>query len=191
MPAHRSPGAARAALLMAGFTCIADLGYARATTAEICRRAGVSSGTFFHHFPTKEDLLLALLVEPEDEQPPDDLRSLLDRMLEELADPRMPAFVGEVATLSRVPRVRDALARQEERDLERLRLVLTVGQEGTSLAPGVSVEQAALRIRLVLIGAQALMAEHNAPVAGLREQVEAAVRDLTALALRSVDTPVS
>lgn len=191
MPAHRPPGTARAALLTAGFTCIADVGWTRATTAQICRRAGVSSGTFFHHFPTKEDLLLALLVEPEHEQAPDDLRSLLEQMLKDLADPRMPAFVREVATLTRVPRVRDALARQEKRELERIRLALAAARDTGLLEPGVSVEQAALRIRLVIIGAQSLMAEQQTPVPELREQVEAAVRDLATLALRSIDAPVS
>lgn len=36
-------------------------GYAAATTASIYRRAGVSSGTLFHYFPTKLDLLLGVL----------------------------------------------------------------------------------------------------------------------------------
>jgi AcrR family transcriptional regulator len=51
--------ATRSALLDAAVGCIAELGYARTTTTEVARRAGVSRGAQLHHFPTKADLLLA------------------------------------------------------------------------------------------------------------------------------------
>ena len=68
---HRSPGtrirrtqAERSAaphtnLLDAAIDCIVELGYARSSTVEICRRAGVSRGAQVHHFPTKSALVLA------------------------------------------------------------------------------------------------------------------------------------
>jgi AcrR family transcriptional regulator len=40
---------------------MAQHGYERTTTALICRNAGVSSGTFFHYFPTKAAVLAAVL----------------------------------------------------------------------------------------------------------------------------------
>jgi AcrR family transcriptional regulator len=49
----------RARLLEATFECLAELGYARTTTTEVCRRAGVSRGAQLHHFPTKDDLVIA------------------------------------------------------------------------------------------------------------------------------------
>ena len=49
----------RAALLDATVDCLAELGYAGATTTEIARRAGVSRGAQLHHFPTKQDLVVA------------------------------------------------------------------------------------------------------------------------------------
>jgi AcrR family transcriptional regulator len=36
-------------------------GFSRASTAEIARKAGVSQGTVFYYFPTKYDLLIALI----------------------------------------------------------------------------------------------------------------------------------
>lgn len=36
-------------------------GYDAATVAEICSRAGVSKGAFYHHFPSKKDLFLAIM----------------------------------------------------------------------------------------------------------------------------------
>lgn len=48
-------------LLEATIAAIADRGYHQATTAEICRRAGVSPGALFHHFDTRLDLVDAAL----------------------------------------------------------------------------------------------------------------------------------
>jgi AcrR family transcriptional regulator len=47
------------ALLDATLACLTDLGFARTTTTEIARRAGVSLGALSHHFPTKNDVLAA------------------------------------------------------------------------------------------------------------------------------------
>jgi len=47
----------RARLLDATIECLHDLGYARTSTPEIARRAGVSRGAQLHHFPTKAELV--------------------------------------------------------------------------------------------------------------------------------------
>ena len=47
----------RARLLDATLECLCDLGYARTTTPEIARRAGLSRGAQLHHFPTKAELV--------------------------------------------------------------------------------------------------------------------------------------
>jgi AcrR family transcriptional regulator len=49
--------ATRAGLLEATIECLAELGYARTTTTEVCRRAGVSQGALFKHFATKSELV--------------------------------------------------------------------------------------------------------------------------------------
>lgn len=56
--AERS-AATRLALLDATVECLAELGYAHTTTAEIVRRAGVSRGAQVHHYPTKAELVVA------------------------------------------------------------------------------------------------------------------------------------
>ncbi|HET9665178.1 MAG TPA: TetR/AcrR family transcriptional regulator, partial [Desertimonas sp.] len=62
---RRSQGERRAdtidLLLAATIDTIAELGYHRATTAEICARAGVTHGALFHHFKSRVDLVLAAL----------------------------------------------------------------------------------------------------------------------------------
>jgi AcrR family transcriptional regulator len=49
----------RARLLDATVECLIELGYARTTTTVVADRSGVSRGAQLHHFPTKEELVLA------------------------------------------------------------------------------------------------------------------------------------
>lgn len=49
----------RARLLDATVDCLAKLGYAGTTTTEIAKRAKVSRGAQLHHYPRKEDLVIA------------------------------------------------------------------------------------------------------------------------------------
>lgn len=63
----------RARLLQAALHCFAEQGYDRAGVAEVCQRAGVSKGAFYHHFASKQELFLALL---------DDWLGQLDKQME-------------------------------------------------------------------------------------------------------------
>lgn len=49
----------RAKLLDASLQVIRQKGYAATTVDDICREAGVTKGSFFHHFETKQDLAIA------------------------------------------------------------------------------------------------------------------------------------
>ncbi len=51
----------RARILEAAETGFAEHGYDSTSVAEICRRAEVSKGAFYHHFSSKQDLFLELL----------------------------------------------------------------------------------------------------------------------------------
>jgi AcrR family transcriptional regulator len=48
-------------ILAAAYRCFAAQGFEGTSTADVCRAARVSSGTLFHYFPTKIDILLTLL----------------------------------------------------------------------------------------------------------------------------------
>ncbi|CAH0341806.1 TetR/AcrR family transcriptional regulator [Rhizobium sp. CECT 9324] len=48
----------RMKLLDATLGLVREQGYAATTVDDICRRAGVSKGSFFHHFKSKEELVL-------------------------------------------------------------------------------------------------------------------------------------
>jgi TetR/AcrR family transcriptional repressor of nem operon len=49
----------RERLLMATIASVAEKGYAATTVDEICAKAGVTKGAFFHHFPSKRSLTVA------------------------------------------------------------------------------------------------------------------------------------
>jgi AcrR family transcriptional regulator len=51
----------RSHILQAAEECFAQHGYDATSVAEICRRAGVTKGGFYHHFPSKQALFLELL----------------------------------------------------------------------------------------------------------------------------------
>jgi AcrR family transcriptional regulator len=53
----------RTRILDAALACFLETGYERTTIARIRAHSGVSNGTLFHHFPTKEAIADALYVE--------------------------------------------------------------------------------------------------------------------------------
>ena len=52
-------GDGRTRLLDAALAVIREKGYAATSVDELCRRAGVTKGAFFHHFRSKEELAVA------------------------------------------------------------------------------------------------------------------------------------
>ncbi len=79
LPVGRKPGVTaeetRAKLLEAAAAAFAEQGYDGARVGEIARRAGLSTGAIYAHYPTKA----ALLVEALRTHSPDELSELLDR----------------------------------------------------------------------------------------------------------------
>lgn len=55
----RSRGTARQALLDAALRLVRERGYAATTVDDICRAAGRTKGSFFHHFASKDALAVA------------------------------------------------------------------------------------------------------------------------------------
>jgi TetR/AcrR family transcriptional repressor of nem operon len=60
--ASPAPGRSRNRLLNAALRVIRTKGYASTTVDDICHEAGVTKGSFFHHFKTKDDLALGAIA---------------------------------------------------------------------------------------------------------------------------------
>jgi AcrR family transcriptional regulator len=60
---HAGTPAKRAEVLDAALQCFSELGYERSTISVIRARAGVSIGSLYHHFSSKEQLFAALYLE--------------------------------------------------------------------------------------------------------------------------------
>lgn len=95
----------RTTILHAAATEIAAHGVDGTSTAAICRRAGIGSGTLFHYFPTKRDIVHALFADDLPAltelhrqalatDPDTGLALLLDHLLGELADPLAPGLAA-------------------------------------------------------------------------------------------------
>jgi AcrR family transcriptional regulator len=114
--------ARRLVIIDAALTCFAAHGYAGTSTAAICKEAGIGSGTFFHYFPTKQSLLLAILEYGTEEtrawfeahasetDPLAVVEAYLDHTAEEMSDPRLAGFVRAVSAVMGEPEVEAALA---------------------------------------------------------------------------------
>lgn len=112
----------RGVILDAAAAQFAASGYAAATTASIYRRAGVSSGTLFHYFPTKLDLLVGVLELGRAETAralaeitgraagADAVLAYAAQVEGELADELYPGLVRAIGDVERLEPVRDALA---------------------------------------------------------------------------------
>jgi AcrR family transcriptional regulator len=106
----------RQKLLEATVDCVNELGIHRITTPEICRRAGVAQGTFFYHFGSKQEIIVAvhayihkhLLKETEEfylnlssEDPAERISKLLDYIWEKDLSGRYAIAVNEIHMAAR------------------------------------------------------------------------------------------
>lgn len=143
--------ARRLQIVDAAFTCFAAEGYVGATTDAICRQAGIGSGTFFHYFPTKAAVLLAILALGTQEtrnwfaaqQGRTDARVVVLDWVRysaaQLADPRLAGFVRAVGAVMTDPGVAEALTADEQAQREGLlpwvRRAQVDGEVRTDLTP--------------------------------------------------------
>ncbi|WP_158268785.1 TetR/AcrR family transcriptional regulator [Salinibacterium hongtaonis] len=166
----------RSAIVSAAAIQFATHGYQRSTTAEICRAANISSGTFFHYFPTKLDSLVAVL-----ESGNDDLRTELGRiensvsgleairnyatvLASELGDESFPVFVAGIAGLESHPRVAAALLMEAELVANFLARNIEAGQANREIRKDATAQQLATWTSWLLDGASHAAATGHAPL---------------------------
>jgi AcrR family transcriptional regulator len=156
--------ARRLVIIDAALTCFADDGFDRATTAAICRTAGIGSGTFFHYFPTKLDVLLAILelgtaetaawfaAQQGRTDPAGVLADYVAHAATELADPRVAGFVKAVGAVMNDVQVATALARDEAATYDGLLPWAQAAQAGGEIRGDVPAPRLCAWVLVVLDG---------------------------------------
>jgi AcrR family transcriptional regulator len=139
--------ARRAQIVAAAIDTIADLGFARASYAQIAKRAGLSStGLISYHFASKDELIDEVVAEvvaagqaymlPRIEAAEDKLRAYIESNLEFMATHRAH-IVAVVAVFTALPRAEDgqpsAYSERHRRGLEQLAELLRAGQRAGEL----------------------------------------------------------
>jgi len=103
--------ARRAAIQAAAAGVFAERGYTGATTAQICRAAGVGSGTLFHYFGDKRSIMMSIFADDftvndeliaglDGDQPVAEVWRLLDHLCRDVADPVVPGLVVAMLQLA-------------------------------------------------------------------------------------------
>jgi AcrR family transcriptional regulator len=109
-PVGASGEQTRRRIITAAMRCVAEVGYSQATIREIARAADMTSGSLYHYFPNKAELLRATSEEIEDVVLPrlraaaarsddiaDRLESVLDESIQLMHDyPFLAAFLRAV-----------------------------------------------------------------------------------------------
>lgn len=135
LPVQARARETRIRILDAAVACLAEVGYAGATTTAILERAGVSRGSLLHQFPSKEELLVAavghlaeartseLIAAPPRRADPatehgrqgDDLDAAVDTLWASLQGPLFTATVELWIAARTSPGLRQVLLAEEHR----------------------------------------------------------------------------
>lgn len=122
----------RLQIIDAALTRFAADGFDGTTTAAICRTAGIGSGTFFHYFPTKSDVLLAILelgsretaeffdAQTGSENAAEVLMRYIDHEADNLCDPRAPGFIRAVGAALHHNQIAVAVTAHQQQILDNL-----------------------------------------------------------------------
>lgn len=156
----------RAAIVEAAYRCMARHGYERTTTALICKSAGVSSGTFFHYFPTKAAVLAAILEDGlrhtrevfagiRDTATRDAVAALhrwRDHVLDEAADEHLAGFVAVLGAVPDNAEVAAALRAETTLVREALTDLVAAGQERATMRTDLPPDRVAMWLGIVARG---------------------------------------
>lgn len=165
----------RASIIRAASVQFAAHGYQASTTAGICSEAGISSGTFFHYFPTKLDALVAVLESGcEDlraqlagiERGPSGLEAIVRHAAAfetEISQDDYPVFVAGLAGVEAEPRVAAALHAEARLVLDFLTRNVEAGQLSGDIRQDVPAPQLAIWVSWLLDGAAQAVAVGPVP----------------------------
>ena len=179
----------RAALLTAALECLVEVGIANFTTTEVCRRAGLSQGALFKHFPAKSDLLAATIEHVFDHLRADfeaaftalpkrnrDARHGLTLLWDQMFDPRLAAAF-DLYTMARTdPVLQRALGPVVEQHIEHMHAL------AVTLLDGIDPKRVRDVVDLLTLAIQGLVIDQMAlPDAKHRERLRRFLLELVPL----------
>ncbi|WP_410563023.1 TetR/AcrR family transcriptional regulator [Amycolatopsis sp. cmx-4-61] len=148
--------AKRRAIVDAAAGCFAGKGFERTTTADICRAAGISSGSLFHYFPNKRAVFTAIFTDDATEtaarletaaEAGDPLAALLDVVAElagQVAQPGVVRIVLEAAAqAARDEEFAQLIHRNDAALRDGLAVLVQRAVDAGSIDPGVAPRAAA------------------------------------------------
>lgn len=174
-------GEARARLIGAARSLVRHKGFAATSVDELCAAAGVTKGAFFHHFPSKEALGVALIDDWTDTtgamfaaHPYNSLPDPLDRVFgyldlrREILGQPIPEFSCVAGTTVQEayetsPSMRDAAARSIASGVEHVRPHLAEALAAYPV-PGVTAEGLAQQVQVAVQGGIILAKAMDDPV---------------------------
>ncbi|MFD3875735.1 TetR/AcrR family transcriptional regulator [Streptomyces sp. NPDC058623] len=155
--------ARRRHILNAATGLFAAKGYERATTAEICRTAGISAGNLFHYFPNKRAIFLAVFDEEghgkaerlaqarDADDPLQALMDLVDYLAAPAVEPVVPALVMEAMVQAyRDPELEALLSRGNADEHAAIAALLTRAAAGGRIDPGLNPDSTATWITALI-----------------------------------------
>ena len=148
--------ARRTHIIESAVVLFASKGFAETTTADICQAAGISTGSLFHYFPSKQavfygiweldqtewdELLAAADADPD---PWAALEAVVDKLAADAAEPIMAGLLVEViAQAHRDPEFAAGLAENDRRQISGIaRLIRRLREDGLA-DPGLPDDEAA------------------------------------------------
>jgi TetR/AcrR family transcriptional regulator, repressor for uid operon len=152
-------------ILEAAAACFARHGFHGATMPQICAEAGLSPGTVYRYFRSKDDLIEAMVELDRAESlaliatieraadPPAAVGKAVDAALAGIDDPAAAAVYLEVgAEAARNPRVAAIVRRHQESITDALAALIRRGQERGNVAAAVDPHDAAVVIFALIDG---------------------------------------
>ncbi|WP_185844387.1 TetR/AcrR family transcriptional regulator [Nonomuraea sp. WAC 01424] len=169
------------ALVQAAYECLAEGGFERLRMRDVATRVGIDHSSIHHHFPTKQDLVVAVVdhttrqfwaTTPPDGGPVERLRHHLATLRQKISDePELHIVLRELDLRARRdPELREIIAGRKEGWRNSLRTLLTDAAAAGALAPGVDPATGAELVIATVKGAS-LAAEHAGDVLELLDHL--------------------
>jgi len=151
----------------AAIAAFCQSGYDAASVAEICEAAGVSKGAFYHHFPSKQALFLAIMEdwlggidnllfseEKNGKTVPERIKEMGNAMgvIFRAASGQLPMFMEFMVQASREQAVWDAVIAPYRAYRENFASLIEKGKQEGSILPSADADQVAQALISLAVG---------------------------------------